>query len=234
MSGDDPDGEDPSAEPDLELRILQAGVLDNADGSYRVVLRTSRGEIAGILHPCEGGTGAAVFVGGARGGVDGPADGIYARLAPELVARGITSLRIDYRDPDSFFECVLDALGGLSFLKGIGAERIVVVGHSMGGAVAIKAGELATHAAGVVAMSSQLYGTNSVGRLAPRPLLLVHGLDDQVLEATASQIIYDRASEPKELVLYEGAGHGLQQCGEALFALLSGWIPRHAAGDSAG
>jgi dienelactone hydrolase len=213
---------------ELELAIRQAAVAPEPDGSYRLVLRTTRGDIPGLLHVCEGGTGAAVLVGGASGGLDGPAERIYGRLADPLVEAGVTVLRLHYRLPNEFEECVLDTLAGLSFLKGIGAEHAVVVGHSFGGAVAIRAGGLSPLVAGVVAMSSQLHGTEHVAELAPRPLLLVHGMLDQVLEATASEIIYARAAEPKRLVLYADAGHGLIQCKDELFDLLREWIPQHA------
>lgn len=222
--------EPPDGDSELELRILQAAAQDNGDGSFRVVLRTTRGEIFALLTAIEGGTGAAVFVGGARGGLDGPANGIYAALAPELAAAGVTSLRLDYRDPEQFEECVLDALAGVSFLRGIGAERVALVGHSQGGGVVVRAATLSDAVAAVVAMSSQLHGTQEAERVSPRPLLLVHGMDDQVLEATASQIIYDRAREPKELVLYPDAGHSLAQCRDELFELLLRWIPTALAG----
>ncbi len=220
----------PDDESALELRILQAAAQDAGDGSFRIMLRTTRGEIFAVLTAKEGGTGAAVFVGGARGGFDGPANGIYAALATALAEAGVSSLRLDYRDPEQFEECVLDALAGVSFLRGIGAERVALVGHSQGGGVVIRAASLSDGVAAVVAMSSQLHGTDEAERVSPRPLLLVHGMDDQVLEATASQIIYDRAREPKELVLYEGAGHSLVQCRDELFDLLLRWLPKTLAG----
>lgn len=228
MPWDDEGAGEGGGPSELELSIRQAAVAPEPDGSYRLMLKTTRGDIYGLLHVCEGETGAAVMVGGASGGVDGPAGGIYARLGPALVEAGVTVLRLDYRLPDVFDECVLDVLGALSFLKGIGGERAVVVGHSMGGAVAIRAGELSPLVSGVVAMSSQLHGTDGVAALSPRPLLLVHGMDDQVLEATASDIIYQRALEPKRLVLYAGAGHALTQCKDELFDLLREWIPQYA------
>lgn len=217
------DDEPPPA--DLELSIRQVAVAPGPDGAYRFVLQTSRGDITGFLHVCEGEPGAVVMVGGAGGGVDGPADGVYARLAPALVLAGVSVLRLQYRQPGEFDECLLDVLGALSFLKGIGCTRAVLVGHSFGGAVVIKAAELSPLAAGVAAMSSQLYGTDNVAAVAPRPLLLVHGMDDQVLEATASEIIYGRAEEPKRIVLYAGAGHSLMQCKDDVFDLLLEWIP---------
>lgn len=218
--------EEPGGE--LELAIRQAAVAPEPDGSYRLLLRTTRGDLLGHLHVCEGETGAVVMIGGASGGIDGPAGGIYARLAPVLVEAGVTVLRLHYRQPNVFEECVLDALAGLSFLKGVGAERAVLVGHSFGGAVAIRAGGLSSLVSSVVAMSSQLHGTEQVAELAPRSLLLIHGMEDQVLEATASEIIYARAAEPKRLVLYAEAGHGLLQCKDELFDLLREWIPPHA------
>src|SRR5437773_2748118 len=89
---------------ELELSIRQVAVAPEPDGSYRLLLRTSRGDISGMLNVCEGETGAVVFVSGATGGFDGPADGIYARLAPVLVSAGVTALRLHYREPGEFDE----------------------------------------------------------------------------------------------------------------------------------
>lgn len=214
---------------ELQLSILGVALSPQGEGEYRLMLRTSRGDVAGEFSVCEGGTGAAVLLSGAGGGFDGPADRLYQALAAALRERRVSTLRLDYRQPGEFDECLLDAMGALSFLKGIGAERVVVAGHSFGGAVAIRAGTLAPIVSGVVAMSSQLHGAREVADLAPRPLLLVHGMDDQVLEATASETIYAWAEEPKRIVLYAGTGHSLIQCREELLELLSGWIPEHAA-----
>ena len=226
MAGVPPDADDLS--DDLELSIQGVAARERDDGTVDVSLNTSRGELAGILHPCEGESAAAVFIGGALGGFDGPARGLYPRLAATLAApeepRGLTSLRLHYRRPGEFQECVLDVLGGLSFLKGIGARRVAIVGHSFGAAVAIKAGELSEQVTGVAALSSQLHGTHSVERLAPKSLLLAHGTADGILDCAASRDIYDRALEPKRLVLYEGADHTLASCAGELFELLRGWL----------
>ncbi len=215
---------------DLELSIQGVAAKEQPDGTLEILINSSRGEIPGVLHPCEGWPDAALFVGGALGGLDGPADGLYPRLAQSLQAEspddaaGMSSLRLHYRQPGEFQECVLDVLGGISFLKGIGGRRVALVGHSFGAAVVIKAGELSDAVAGVVALSPQLYGTRSVQRLTPKPLLLVHGAADSILDSAASRDIYDRAQEPKRLVLYEGAGHGLMECRDELFDLLEGWL----------
>ncbi len=210
---------------ELELSILGVAGKERPDGAIDVNINTTRGEINGILHTCEGEPGAVIYVGGALGGLEGPADGLYPRLAHELSRPGgMTGLRLHYRKPGAFEECVLDVLGGVSFLRGVGAQRVVLVGHSFGAAVVIKAGELSDAVVGVAALSPQLYGTRTVERLAPRPLLLVHGTADQILDAEASRDIYARAKEPKRLELYDGAGHGLGSCAEELYELAKGWL----------
>lgn len=214
-------------EPDddltLSLNRVSAAPGDEP-GSVRVLLHTSRGEIQGLLHPVEGGTGAAIFVGGAMGGFDGPADKLYQRLPPLLKEAGITCLRLHYRLPNDFEECVLDVLAGCSFLKGIGASDIVLVGHSFGAAVVIKAAPLHAMVRAVASLSPQLYGTRQVEDLG-LPLLLVHGAADSVLESEASEDIYRRALEPKQLVLYGDTGHSLIQARANIARLLVEWIP---------
>jgi fermentation-respiration switch protein FrsA (DUF1100 family) len=54
--------------------------------------------------------------------------------------------------------------------------------------------------------------------------LLVHGTADAILDCAASQDIYDRALEPKRLLLYEGADHSLTSCAGELFDLLREWL----------
>jgi len=210
---------------ELELSILGVAGRERPDGAIDVSINTTRGELTGILHPCEGEPGAVVYIGGAMGGLDGPADGLYPKLAQELRRPGgMTGLRLHYRKPNEFEECVLDVLGGVSFLRGIGATKLALVGHSFGAAVVIKAGELSDAVAGVVALSPQTYGTRTVERLAPKSLLLVHGTADQILDAQASRDIFSRALEPKRMELFEGAGHGLGACADEVFELTKSWL----------
>ena len=220
----------PAPGADLELRVLRVGAAPTeTEGVLRVLLETTRGEIEGVLHPVEGGSGAIVCVGGAMGGFDGPADGLYGRLAEALEPDGVTVLRLNYRQPNEFEECVADVLAGCSFLKGIGAMDLVLVGHSFGGAVVIKAAELGPAVVAVVSLSPQLYGTRQVDQL-DKPLLLVHGMADTILSHEASEDIYRRAQEPKRIVLYGEAGHSLIQAKDEVLELLRGWIPDRLAG----
>jgi alpha/beta superfamily hydrolase len=233
---DEPDGAAPApgeeSPEDLTLSIKGVRAREGeAPGELLVELNTTRGTITVHLSPCEGKTGVAVFLGGAAGGVRGPADAVYVRLARDLVDSGVTAVRVEYRDPGEFEECVLDALAACSFVKGIGAERVVLVGHSFGGAVAVKAGELSPLTTAVCSLSAQRYGTFEVDVLG-KPLLLIHGSRDEVLDQQASKDIYERAKEPKRLVILEGSGHGLLEHRDEVFTLVRDFVLEHA-GDAA-
>ena len=64
-----------------------------------------------------------------------------------------------------------------------------------------------------------------------RCVLVVHGKADTRLAFACGQQIYDMAQEPKELVLYEGAEHRLEECRDDLEELLGRWIPETLAAD---
>ena len=217
---------------DLELHITQVAAHPEDDGNLRTMIETTRGQIRAMLHPCATAPGAAIYVGGAMGGFEGPANDIYGRLANRLRPQ-LTGLRLHYRKPGEFFECVLDVLAGVSFLRGVGAGDVALVGHSFGGAVVIKAGEIAPQVTAVAALSSQLYGTRGVDKLA-KPLLLVHGMRDGILDHAASEDIHARAHDPKRLVLYAEADHSLAQNAGDLEDLLVEWLPSVVAGPAPG
>lgn len=132
---------------------------------------------------------------------------------------------MNYRHPNVLGECALDILAGVTYLQQSGYPPVILVGHSFGGAVVIAAGALHSHVAGVVALAPQTYGAHMAGQLAPRPLLVVHGKADTRLPYSCGMQIYDWAQEPKQLVLYEGAEHRLEECAAELEQLLTQWIP---------
>ena len=189
-----------------------------------VLISTDRGDIRAILHEAQIGTRKGiVWVWGVRGGFDGPADSVYRSMADELKDE-ITSLRVDYRHPTEFDECVYDTLAGAAYLESKGCDTLAVVGHSLGGAVVISAAPRNPVVRAVVALSSQTLGAGNVADVSPVPLLLVHGADDRNLPVRCSQMIYEWAEEPKDLVIYPGAGHGLRRCKDELRSLLRDWL----------
>lgn len=170
----------------------------------------------------EGASTALVMVGGAGGGIHGPA-GIYGDLAESLLREGVAGLRLEYRMPNRLTECVADVLAGLEYLRGRGVERAALIGWSFGGAVVIEAGAQSEVVVGIATVASQTYGTVSVGRIAPKRLLLLHGTADRTLSDRCSRDLYARAREPKELVLYPGDDHGLTRHRRQVIEKLHEW-----------
>ena len=62
-----------------------------------------------------------------------------------------------------------------------------------------------------------------VGRLAPVPLLVVHGDQDDLVPVEEARRLYAAASEPKELYVVEGGGHKLRFNPEAMDKAVS-WL----------
>ena len=215
----------------MSIREVESTDLPDGTTGEGLQFKTSRGDFAAILHRASNADQGVIWVCGARGGFGGPGPDTYARMAEKFTGEGITSLRLDYRYANDVFECALDLLAGVAFLKGTGHEPVVVVGHSFGGAVVIAAGANSAHIKGVVALSPQTYGAGMAGQVTPRKLLVVHGKADTRLAFACGQQIYDMANEPKELVLYEGAEHRLEECRDDLEELLGRWIPETLAAE---
>ena len=193
-----------------------------------LLLVTNRGPIQTIIHhdPTIPTHRGIVWVGGARGGFQGPAGSMYKLLGDSL-SPGITSIRLDYRQPNVLVECVMDTLAALSFLSGTGHTDVILVGHSFGGAVVIKAAPYSEVVKGVIALSSQTFGAGDVSQVSPSPILLVHGERDTVLSQESSLKIFEWAEEPKELRLIPENGHGLQESAQEIRQLVSEWLVQH-------
>jgi hypothetical protein len=209
----------------IRIHDVRTGPPSEGELGEGVLLRTDRGDIQTIVHQAPEAQHGVIWVGGAREGFGRPGQGAYARLADVLRRDQIASLRLCYRHPNVLPACALDILAGIAYLQQGRVQRVVLVGHSFGGAVVITAGAVHDRVAGVVALASQTYGARLAGQLAPRPLLVVHGKADTRLPYTCGVQIYAWAQEPKQLVLYEGAEHRLDECADELDQLLTQWLP---------
>lgn len=67
-----------------------------------------------------------------------------------------------------------------------------------------------------------------VGRIAPRPLLLVHGDRDETVPVDHAYMMFEKAGEPRRMVVLEGAGHRLRHEERAVAAILD-WLGSIAA-----
>jgi hypothetical protein len=123
----------------IGIHDVRTGPLHDGALGERVLLRTDRGDIQAILHQSPEAQHGVIWVCGARGGFGGPGRGVYTRLAEGLRRDRISSLRLCYRHPNVLPECALDVLAGVAYLTQGGAQPVVLVGHSFGGAVVITA-----------------------------------------------------------------------------------------------
>jgi hypothetical protein len=187
----------------------------------------------GRFYPVASTRKGAIWIGGVGGGWDTPARGLYPRLCAELrtgEAGGIASLRVRFRRSTDLASSVEDVLAGIDFLQRAGVEATAVVGHSFGGAVAIRAAAQADSVRAVATLATQAFGANEVNQLGPRcATLLVHGMADYVLRPDCSRILYSLACEPKRLQLYPNADHGLDDVADEVHDLVGGWIAERLA-----
>lgn len=65
-----------------------------------------------------------------------------------------------------------------------------------------------------------------VGKIAPRPLILIHGSEDDVVPISHARRLFEKAGEPKKLVVIEGAGHRLRHEQDAIRVVLD-WLGKY-------
>ena len=145
---------------------------------------------------------AVLWAGGWREGDS--ATGLPVDVAHALIRRGVSSLLLRYRAPYELPSCVDDALASVDWLEGEGIVRVAVVGHSFSGAVVISAAPRSERVVAVAALASQTYGAAGAARVSPRPLLLVHGTEDERLAPYCSEQIYSWARRPKGTAVHAG------------------------------
>jgi fermentation-respiration switch protein FrsA (DUF1100 family) len=62
-----------------------------------------------------------------------------------------------------------------------------------------------------------------VAQISPRPLLLVHGSQDETVDISHAHRLYAQAGEPKQLAIVDGAGHRLRHSDEAMDIVID-WL----------
>lgn len=205
--------------------VLDLSEVEPGHGSRHTEILTRAGKL-GLLWDGDPGDDGRVLVtcAGAFGGFLGPAGGLYFDLARTLAAAGVTTVRVEYRQPNNLPACVLDVAVAVDLAERCGGTRFVVVGHSFGGAVAIGAGAaMPEHVVAVATLATQSAGCEPAAHLGGRPLLLVHGDADAVIPASSSAYV-QRIAGHGELVVLPGAGHLLTEAGDELRVRLPRWI----------
>jgi pimeloyl-ACP methyl ester carboxylesterase len=153
----------------------------------------------------------------------------WAPQAREIAGAGFRVLALDFRgygdsvgpgqqDPIAA-PLHLDVLGGVQYLRAAGATSVAVVGASLGG---MAAGDAARYASPGAIDRIVLLGSGTTSREGtPAPIqvrtLFIVARDDADGEGTLRlpgiRADYERAAEPKRLVLIDGSAHA-----QALFS----------------
>lgn len=206
-------------------------VLEDKYPYELVKLDTQRGEIvcryysSNTHNPA---SVAVVYVTGVGGGWGTPAIGLYPRLCCSLARIGTDGLRVRYRHPTDLLESVFDTLAGIAFLREEHRIKAIgLVGHSFGGAVVIQAAVQASDIVStLVTLATQSYGAaHVISKLKHgTSALMIHGSDDKVLPAYCSEEVYQKAHDPKQIVLCQGASHGLDEVSEEVYELVYDWL----------
>ena len=171
-----------------------------------------------------------VMVGGAMGGTLGPGDSLFHALGEALVAVGVPSIRLSYRKPNDMDSCCVDTAAAVQLLVGSGADAVVIMGHSFGGAVAIRvAVGLSEMVCGVVTFATHSAGCEIAGGLQSTPLLMFHGDSDSILPLEASEVVRAIAGTG-DLHVMHGDDHLLVKSHDVMFSTTMEWLHTVFAG----
>ena len=177
----------------------------------------------------EGVANVVVMGGGGMGGFLGPGGGLYHRLGMHLAQRDEGAVVVDYRRPSHLEPSMLDMVVGGDFAIQAGARNLITMGHSFGGAVAISAGTAFSGLCkGVMTFATQSAGCEMASMLAPTPLVLYHGTNDQILGPENSQMVAQLAGYG-EVRIVEGADHILSEVADQYFDDVTSWVAERFA-----
>jgi pimeloyl-ACP methyl ester carboxylesterase len=208
--------------------VLARSSVELAPGLDHTEVYTPQGLLTVFSHLALDGSpprAAVVACGGAMGGVLGPGHALFHRLGREWPGRGVAVYRVGYRASNDLDRCAHDVACAVELAQEAGAERVVVMGHSFGGAVAVRvAAVMTSEVAGVVTFATQSAGCEVAGALAGRPLLLFHGDRDELLPMQSSEMVRMIAGSG-ELVVLPGEGHLLGRSDDVIAERLGDWLP---------
>ena len=155
-------------------------------------------------------------------------------------------------------DAVDDVLAMCAFVREH-APTVAIRGSSLGGFLAIQAAAASSEIAGVIAIcpagEDHLAGGlrsgnfemrvgdpvaleawllaqdigDAVERIAPRPLLLMHAEGDTQIPSDHSEELYERAGEPRKLVIAPGGAHQTAQHDPELQGVALRWLERELA-----
>lgn len=195
--------ENPTAAPLEEIIESHAVTFDTPDGATLI------GELYGS------GDTAVIF------SVMGNCDPGWREFAQLTSAQGLTTLTYLWRgcresggvDEDEIQKFVDDLRSAITFMRGQGAKKIILVGASLGGCASAKL-TVESQADGLVVVASppeiSQWGfaieTGDINASVPK--LFITAENDDTVSVDETRNLFDLAAEPKQWQTYPGTAHG--------------------------
>jgi pimeloyl-ACP methyl ester carboxylesterase len=118
----------------------------------------------------------------------------------------------------------LDVLDAINHLQQSGIDRVVLIGWSLGGGLAMEAGR---HPAVVgVGAIAPARGIGAASRFQDKEMLIVSGTEDESVPMSTSLDIFAKSSVPRMLVAMKGDDHQLSNTNLEAVDLFAEWAPR--------
>jgi len=145
----------------------------------------------------------------------------WEKFAQQTAAQGIMALTYPWRgcigvgavDNDEIQKFVDDLRGAIDFVRGQGAEKIILAGASLGGVASAKLA-VESSASGLIVLASPPEIADWGFKVDPEdldtgiPKLFITAENDDTVAASKTRALYELAAEPKELQTYPGTAHG--------------------------
>ncbi len=172
-----------------------------------------------------------IFVTGIDGGFLEPADQIYTRTAESFYHQCVSSIFVTYRAPGNVpgnvKMSVADARSAIDHLKGLGINKMAIVGWSFGGAVISHTSAEVPEIATVIGFAPQgLYAEPIAQLRQSQSLLVFYSYDDENVAYTESQFLFDKApgNIKKEAYPLSGYNHALDGTSRKIEPVFHNWL----------
>jgi uncharacterized protein len=188
--------------------------LDDVIASHTVTFETADGAtITGELYGS--GKTAVIF------SVMGNCKPGWREFAQLTAAQGLIAFSYPWRgcresgsvDENEIQKFVDDLRGAINFMRDQGANKIILVGASLGGCASAKLA-VASQASGLIVIASPAvipewgFEIEAADMNTDIPKLFITAENDDTVSASKTRQLYDLAAEPKEWQTYPGTAHG--------------------------